>query len=446
VLCKGNVQNSHRFTYKLKIENAEQPRASRTGHLSEQQMTSKTRALFVVIVTLAALGLAGCGGTHCSSESFTSAGSGAGGGVNAGGNVCGSGAGGGGSNGPSAAFAYYLDSSGVETGALSTSGTFATVSGNTPPSPSGSTIDSMTVVGNYLYLPFGDTTSVVQGLTINHSTGMLTAIPGSPFALTPTGATADSAVADPKGRFLFVGAEFLGSISVFQIDATNGALTQISGSPFTNGFNFFAADIMTVDSTSTYLYAGQGDPSQGVIGFSIDQTSGALTELAGDPFPLNVAQIHASPTGNFLLGVQEIQDANGGATDQHIYVFSIDPTSGVPTPVAGSPFATTSAPFDFAISPNGKFVYVTGNDPVTKAISPIEAYSIDPSSGALTALSGSPYTLLPAATQCQFDPSGGIMFCATSSGISAFSANPSTGALTHLSDLAVSNFPFAVSD
>src|SRR5581483_383002 len=333
-------------------------------------MTLKTRTLFLAMISLAALALAGCGGTPCSStQNFTSAGSGTGGAVNTGGNVCGAGVSG--NNGPSAAFALYLGT-GVQTGALSTSGTFAPQTGITVPTPSGSTIASMTVVGNYLYLPFGDTTSVVQALSINHTTGALTTVPGSPFALSPTGGVADTVVADPKQRFLFAGSESSGFINVFQINATTGALTEIAGSPFTNQFNFFSADIMTVDSTSTYLYAGQGSFSSGVVGFSIDQTSGALTELAGSPFALNVAQIHASPTGNFLLGVQEIQDFQS-ATDQHIYVFSIDPNSGFPTPVAGSPFATTSAPFDFAISPNGKFVYVTGNDPVTKNTSPIEA-------------------------------------------------------------------------
>lgn len=407
-------------------------------------MTRKTRTLFVAIVSLAALTLVGCGGTPCSStQNFTSSGSSGGGAVNTGGNVCGSGVGG--NNGPSAAFAFYLGS-GVETAALSTSGSLNTVTQTSPPALSGSTIDTMTVQGNFLYLPFGDTTSVVQGLTIDHTTGLLTPIPGSPFPIQATGATADMVVADPKGRFLYVGSEFTGSISEFQINSTTGALSEISGSPFTNSFNFFSADIMTVDSTSTYLYAGQGSASSPVVGFSIDQTTGLLTELAASPFALNVAQIHASPAGNFLLGVQQIQDGNGGAIDQHIYVFSIDTTSGFPTPVAGSPFTTVSAPFDFAISPNGKFVYVTGNDPATHAILPIEGYSIDLTTGNLTALTGSPFTSLPPATQCQFDQSGGIMFCATSSGLSAFSANPSTGAISHLADLSVSAYPFAVSD
>ena len=406
-------------------------------------MTSKSKVLFLGVIVVVIIGLAGCGHYNCPTQNFSSSGSGAGGSVNSGGNVCGSGTGG--NNGPSSAYVFYLGS-GVQTAGLSTSGTLSSLTNLTAPSLSGTTIDDMTVSGNYVYLPFGDTTSVVQALAINHSTGELTPVTGSPFALTPTGATADSAVADPKGRFLFVGAETTGSISVFQIDSTTGALTQTPGSPFTNAFNFFAADIMAVDSTSTYLYAGQGFAPQGVAAFSIDQTSGALTELSGSPFLINVAQIHASPTGNFLLGVQTIQDANGTATDPHIYVFSIDTTSGFLTPVAGSPFATTSNPFDFVISPNGKFVYVTGND-ATQTISPIEGYSIDATTGALTALTGSPFTTLPVATQCKFDQTGGLMFCASpTTGITAFAANPSTGALTHLSDLPIANYPFTVSD
>src|SRR5579885_2314889 len=109
-------------------------------------MTSKTRILLLIIISLAALALIGCGGTPCSStENFTSGGSGTAGAVNSGG------------NGPSAAYAFYIDTA-VETAALSTSGTLATQTGITAPALSGSTIDSMTVVGNYLYLPFGDTT------------------------------------------------------------------------------------------------------------------------------------------------------------------------------------------------------------------------------------------------------------------------------------------------
>jgi hypothetical protein len=402
-------------------------------------MTSLTRVVFAVCAIVAGLFLIGCGKGKCPTTTLTSSGGSGTGGISTGGTVCGAGVSGGG--GPAAAFAFYLGA-GVQTANYSTNGTFTAVTTVTPPALAGGVIDDMTTVNSkFVYLPFGDINGV-QALALNHSTGALTNITGSPFLLTPTGATADTAVADPLGTVLFVGAEGTGSITSFQINS-DGSLTQAPSSPFTDPFRLFSADSLAVDGKGRFLYAGQLDFTTPIDGFTFD-SAGNLTEMVGAPFNLGVAQLHADSSGNFLLGVQQIQDA-GQATDQHIYVFSIDQTSGVPTPVAGSPFATVNAPFDFAISPNGKFVYLTGSTP-GGAVTSIEGYQMDPTTGALTALPGSPFTTLPSATQCKFEPSGGEMFCATPSGLSVFLASPSTGALTHGPDLLVSNSPFAVSD
>jgi hypothetical protein len=411
----------------------------RTGRLLENRnMNSTTRTLFLALAIVAALFSTACGKGGCATTTLTQSGGGSGGAVNTGGTVCGSGTSGG---GPVAAFAFFLGT-GVETANYSTNGTFTTITSVTPPALAGGVIDDMTSVsGKYVYLPFGDINGV-QALALNHATGALTNIMGSPFLLTPTGATADTAVADPAGKFLFVGAEGTGSITSFQINS-DGSLTQAPFSPFTDPVRLFSADSLAVDGKSRFLYAGQLNFTTPIDGFTFD-SSGTLTEIVGAPFNLQVAQLHADSSGNFLLGVQQIQDA-GSATDQHIYVFSIDQTTGVPTPVAGSPFATVNAPFDFAISPNGKFVYLTGSTP-GGTVTSIEGYQLDTTTGALTALPGSPFTTLPAASQCKFEPSGGEMFCATASGLSVFLANPSTGALTHGPDLMVSNYPFAVSD
>jgi 6-phosphogluconolactonase (cycloisomerase 2 family) len=246
---------------------------------------------------------------------------------------------------------------------------------------------------------------------------------------------------------LFVGSEGTGEVWVFQINATTGALTEIAGSPFTTGIT--AADIMTVDASGKFLYVGQLSPSSGVAAFAIDQATGALTAVAGSPFNLGVAQIHASLTGEFLLGVAQIQDA-GSATDAHIHVFSLNPATGVPSEVSGSPFVTGSAPFDFAISPNGKFVYTVGTDTAKATIGAIEGFQMDPQSGALSKLSGSPFTTLPTASQCMFDQSGASLVCAnTSSGSSLFAlgASATSGALTNAATFSgTGGFPFGVTD
>jgi hypothetical protein len=130
-------------------------------------------------------------------------------------------------------------------------------------------------------------------------------------------------------------------------------------------------------------------------------------------------------------------------------VFSID-SAGTPTAVAGSPFSTTAAPFEFAINPSGEFVYTFGTDS-TKALASLEGYQLNMTTGTLTALPGSPFTSLPTVQDCQFDQSGGAAFCIDAVGGTKFSvltANPTTGALTHtVQDLTVTNnFPFAITD
>jgi 6-phosphogluconolactonase (cycloisomerase 2 family) len=308
----------------------------------------------------------------------------------------------------------------------------------------------MLVTKKYVYIPTGSST--VEGFSIARSTGALTPIPGSPFTATVSGgATTDGAWTDPQGRFLFVGSETSGDIWVFRINAATGALTETAGSPFTLAsvspqVALLSADIMTVDASGKFLYVGQLTPSTPVAAFSIDQTTGALTPVPGSPFSLGIAQIRASLTGEFLLGVAQIQDG-GSATDTHIHVFSINPATGVPTEVNGSPFLTASAPFDFAISPNGKFVYTVGTTSGTTTVGPIEGFQMDTTSGALTKLGGSPFTALPTASQCFFDQSGADLVCANSGKLFVLGASATNGALTNVATFgSTGGFPFGVTD
>lgn len=411
-------------------------------------MTPKFRALCLVPVFVAALFLSGCGKHNCPTTSLGSTGSGGGkGGINTGGSLCGSG---GSLNGTAAALVYFPNLN--STGGLDIDGAVVTTAGDftpltvTPPDTTGQFPNDMTIVnGKFVYLAMNDT-GAVEGFSIDPGTGALTPIPGSPF--TPTAAEADNAVADPQGRFLFVSGAFSTFISVFQIDATTGALTEAPGSPFSS-FNLGFANSLTVDGSGKFLYVGQVFDTIPLDEFLIDQNNGALSEFG--TFDLGVAQLHADSTGKFLLGVKEIQSSFGNATDQHIYVFAIDSVTGAPAPVAGSPFTTTSAPFDFTISPDGQFVYVVGND-LSGIVTNLEGYQLDGTTGALTALSGSPFTSLPTdLIQCKFEPGGEVMVCASdfsqASRLSVLNANTSTGDLTDGADLDVLiNFPFSITN
>jgi len=392
------------------------------------------------------LGLGACGHYTCQATFGASTCTPAGGGISGGGGA------GSISAGSASALVYFMSGTSVEGAGIGGS-TFAPLTGYTAAATSsGFAPDVMLVTKKYVYVPTGNT--AVEGFSIDRKSGALTAIPASPFTATGTsGGTTDGAWSDPQGRFLFVGSEASGEIWVFQINPATGALTETAGSPFTSADTagtvlLSSADIMTVDASGKFLYVGQLTASTGVAAFAIDQTTGALTPVPGSPFTkLGVAQIRASLTGEFLLGVAQIQDGGPSATDTHIHVFALNPVTGVPTEVNGSPFATTSAPFDLAISPNGKFVYSVGTNTTTATTGFIEGFQMDLTSGALTKLSGSPFSSLPTAQQCMFDQGGADLVCSSGGSLFVLGASATNGTLTSAATFSGSGgFPFGVTD
>ncbi len=395
------------------------------------------RILFLVLAAIAMFGWGGCGGGCPAGNRQTGSGSGGTGGGNSGkSTACGPGTNPGG-GGSTAALLYYLGSSNILGASLSTTGTFAPLTGFTPPTLPSSVGNDMVIVNKkFLYLPQSDSLTI-QGFAVDHSAGALTAIAGSPFAT----AGADSVATDPAGRFLFVGNRNAGSVSVFQINPTTGALVAAPGSPFF-AFNLDFAAVLAVDGTGKFLYVGQDLPALPIYAFSIDQNTGALSPVAGSPFSLNVAGVRTDFLGKFAVGI------TGNTGDNHLYVFAIDPTTGALTAVNHSPFTTVaSTPLNLEIHPNSQFVYSFGLDS-NGAYTAMEGFAIDSSTGALTALAGSPFTAPPIAAFCKWDQAGVDAFCANaaSSAFSILDTNTSTGALTHTAtDLTVPNsgVPFA---
>jgi 6-phosphogluconolactonase len=406
----------------------------------EVGMKLVNRILFLLIAAFAMVGWSGCGG-GCPTTSLSSSGGSGGstGGTSTGGTACGPGTNPGG-GGNTASFLYYLSSTNIQGAGLSTTGTFANLTSFTPPTlPSSVGSDMVIVNKKFLYLPQNDSLTV-QAFTIDHTTGALTAITGSPFAT----AGADSIASDPAGRFLFVGNDNTGLISAFQIDATTGALTAAPGSPF-SAFNLDFVHVLAVDGTGKFLYAGQGLAALPVHAFSIDQNTGALSPVVGSPFGLGVAGVRTDFNGKFAVGL------TGISGDNHLYVFAIDATTGALAPVSNSPFPTTmSTPENVRIHPSSQFVYSFGLD-TNSSLTAIEGFEIDSTSGALTPLTGSPFTSVPIMADCKWDQGGGEAFCASAAtnAFSVLGTSTSTGSLTHtVTDLSVANdaVPFAPTD
>ena len=381
----------------------------------------------------------GSGGVQSSSPCPPPAGGGSGGSGGTGTTVAG---------GSSFALVYAAGSSTVDAGGLTSKNVFGSLSPYTSPTLTGSGTDNMLIVNKkFVYIP-QSSSNFIEAFTINRATGGLTAVAGSPFKIT---FPADTIASDPQGRFLFIGNEGGGDIASFQINQTTGALTPSPNSPI-NSPTIFSADVFTVDGAGKYLYVGEQDSSASALvhGFVIDQTTGSLTDIPGSPFALGVATLHADPTGKYLLGIRGYVDLGGSSGDNNIYVFAINSSTGFPTPVTGSPFPMNGAANEFAVHPNGKFVY-TMDVATGSTAAPLEGFQMDQTTGVLTPLTGSPFAALPGAAQCMFEQTGVAMFCSKTyfgSDFEVFNVDPNSGAISHtVPDLSLgSNTPFAVTD
>ena len=277
-----------------------------------------------------------------------------------------------------------------KTGSLTTDGAFllTAVCVLCPP-PSGPGALAMDSMGKFLYYgssSFGN--GVAQGigaLTVTAATGALNQVPGSPFAADDVPIIV---LVHQSGHFFYtentpitpVFPLALQSVSGFSIDSGTGALAPVLGSPFIPPVNGELAGF-ALDPTGKFMYAGTGTAASGILAWSIDSTTGALTALPASPFAAGAttAGITIDPSGKFLYA------SNGGGGG--ILGFTIDAGSGALTPMSGSPFDSAVVIGNQIVDPSGTIlVAVDGKN------SAITLFTIDSSTGALTPL-GKPTTV-----------------------------------------------------
>jgi 6-phosphogluconolactonase len=255
----------------------------------------------------------------------------------------------------------------------------APVSAGSPPDAGGLAMDP---AGKFLYVTLMNS-SAVAGFSIDPVTGALSAIPG---ASVPAGNTPVQAIVDSSGKFLYVSNlnDSLGGISGYSIDATTGDLTPIPGSPFPTQAGFPGPAAFAIGGGGKFLYVGMvgtANANNTISGFSIDPTTGVLSQLVGSPFPAGQGPIRvaADSAGKFLFSANLFDDT--------VSAFTIDATSGALGQVAGSPYPTNSAPVAVVVDPDGKYVYVANT-----GSGDLSVFSLNSTSGALSALAGSPFS------------------------------------------------------
>ena len=215
-----------------------------------------------------------------------------------------------------------------------------------------------------------------------------------------------------------------------QCALTNGSGT-VGGSNVTN-----AAIACTTQAPRTALslnyYSGSA------TGYFVDAASGqlrfnALLELGTSPITFV-----GDKAGKFLFFLnQGTAQSPAGVppvpqTQSSISVFALDPLTENPREVNGSPFPTSSgqaAATGLAILPGDAFIYVTNN-----SLNNIEAFSVS-STGALSAVPGSPFSTGSSPNPVTFDGAGHFAYVShnnASPSVFVYTVNPATGALTEV--------------
>jgi 6-phosphogluconolactonase (cycloisomerase 2 family) len=299
------------------------------------------------------------------------------------------------------------------------------------------TVTCVIAAGRFAYVANAGS-NTVSAYTIA-ANGSLAPIAGSPFA---AGQYPYQLAVSPSGKFLAVGNVNGNSVSMYNINATSGALSPVAGSPFTAT----APQSLTFDATGAFLYYVASQNSNNVLAFSVNATSGALVAIAGAALPAGSHDnIVLDPSGKFVLVVNVPTNITAFGT---VSVFAINQSTGALTAVAGSPFNAGQVPYGLAFGAGGKFVYVSNTG--LSGTGNVSAYNFNSTSGVLSALAGSPFSL--SLDWLTSDRAGSFMYSPlynasfVSLGAAGYSINATTGALSAIagSPFSAGSFPSSV--
>ena len=281
--------------------------------------------------------------------------------------------------------------------------------------------------GSFVYA--ADLRGRVYGYRVNRDDGTLVAVPNSPLII---GGQAITAAIDPQGRGLYVGNSGDDSLYVFSIEATTGALTAVDGSPFAlgavpAGIAFHPAAAFAFVSSAALSAAGGG----GIHVFNLDPASGKPAgEIIGSPFfpTLFGGALVMHPSGKFLY------DSAFG-----VHAYAIAP-SGSLTELPESPHpgaASDNSAMDIALDPSGQHLYASSN-----ALGTITAYGVDATTGAFTHVESSPFDGGQMPYSVAVDRAGRFLYVGNDDAdeVSVFPLDLATGALR----LAITGSPFVV--
>ena len=230
------------------------------------------------------------------------------------------------------------------------------------------------------------------------------------YVYTGPGSNPRSVVVTPSQSFLYVAEGNVG-IAGYAVNNLNGSLSPVPGSPFLTGSEFS----ISMHPGGKFLVAVSGTS---VSTFAIDPVTGVLTSiqtLSGSS-PISAA---IDPTGAFLYAAN--------VNSNTISAFTFNQSSGILTPVTGSPFPSGPSPQSIVIDSHCKFLYAPNGNGAS-----VSAYAIDRTTGALTSVPGSPFATGSVPVTAAIVKSYVFVGNSADKTISQFTIDPTTGSLSQL--------------
>lgn len=256
---------------------------------------------------------------------------------------------------------------------------------------------AVTYTPKFAYAANGDSNNV-SAYAISSSNGKITALSGSPFG---AGTAPNSVTVDPSGRFAYVANTGSTNVSEYTINS-NGTLSAVSGSPLsTTALPFFVA----VDPSGRFAFVGEDNST--ISAYTIDSSTGALSLVSGSALSTTELPTGAAvdPTGQFLYVTAASDDGNSG----YLCVYTIDLSTGAVTQIAGSPFTNgINAPSSVAMDASGLYAYVA-NLNVIDDIWSMSSFTINSTTGAPALLDLSP-NLGASSASVATDPLGQFLY------------------------------------
>lgn len=326
----------------------------------------------------------------------------------------------------------------------------------------------------FVYTNNNSTVNSVSAFAVGMN-GALTTVPGSPFQ---TGGTGGASVVVPSTQitstfakqFLYVTNTKSATISALKIDAQTGKLEPLQGSPFSTGFADIGGLAITPDDQYLIITNGSG----AMIAVNRIGADGTPAPVSGSPFRGNQAFIFGAnpkvtPDGKFLavtsvsnigtglvsmleitpggaVSLVSVSNGNAGAAtgidcncaSSRLYVGADYATGGVPTfavdafsigstgvltPIAGSPFFGAGGP-SVLLSPSNRKLFASGLS------SGISVFDVGPD-GSLSVIPGSPFPAGLGTDSIAINKSGRFLYTADVTSHSIFALHiGANGALT----------------